>query len=185
MALGNVISGKSNPAGRLPLTFYRSVADLPAFGDYSMRGRTYRYFEGEPVYPFGYGLSYSTFEYGPVRIEPVNGAVENGLRITTTVTNTSQRAGEEVAQLYLDPPDFDGAPRLALRSFQRFELQPGERKNVAFELSQRDLSFVTRDGVRQLLAGEHRLTVGSGQPSRHAQASWAMFTVTKSERLPE
>jgi beta-glucosidase len=186
LALGNVISGKSNPAGRLPLTFYRSVADLPPFGDYSMRGRTYRYFEGEPVYPFGYGLSYSTFEYGPVQIEPVNGAMENGLRVTTTVTNTSQRAGEEVAQLYLDPPDFEGAPRLALRNFTRFELQPGERKNVVLELSPRDLSFVTRDGIRQIFSGEHRVTIGSVQPARNsAQMQSAVFTLTKSVRLPD
>ena len=186
LAVANVISGKSNPAGRLPLTFYRSVADLPPFGDYSMRGRTYRYFEGEPVYPFGYGLSYSTFEYGPLNVELVNGAAENGLRVTTTVTNTSRRAGEEVAQLYLDPPEFDGAPRVALRSFKRFELQPGERKSIAFELSPRDLSFVTRDGVRQIFPGEHRLTVGSGQPSRSsAQAQSFVFTVAKSVGLPE
>jgi beta-glucosidase len=151
-----------------------------------MRGRTYRYFEGEPVYPFGYGLSYSSFEYGPVQIEPVNGAMENGLRVTTTVANTSQRAGEEVAQLYLDPPDFEGAPRLALRNFTRFELQPGERKNVVLELSPRDLSFVTRDGIRQIFSGEHRITIGSVQPTRNsAQTQSAVFTVTKSVRLPD
>ena len=118
-------------------------------------------------------------------IEPVNGAVENGMRVTTTVTNTSKRAGEEVAQLYLDPPDFEGAPRVALRNFKRFELQPGERKSIAFELSPRDLSFVTRDGVRQLFTGEHRLTVGSGQPAKNTQASSSVFTVTKAVRLPE
>jgi beta-glucosidase len=186
LALGNVISGKANPAGRLPLTFYRSVADLPPFGDYSMRGRTYRYFDGEPVYPFGHGLSYSTFEYGPVKVEPVNGAMENGLRVTTTVTNTSQRAGEEVAQLYLDPPDFDGAPRLALRNFTRFELQPGERKDIVLELSPRDLSFVTRDGLRQIFPGKHQVTIGSGQPSRNfAQVQSAVFTIAKAVKLPE
>jgi beta-glucosidase len=186
LALGNVISGKANPAGRLPLTFYRSVADLPPFSDYSMDGRTYRYFEGEPVYPFGYGLSYSTFEYGAVKIEPKDGAVENGLKVSTTVTNTSRRAGEEVTQLYLDPPDFEGAPRVALRGFKRLELQPGERRSVVLELSQRDLSFVTRDGVRQIFAGEHRVTVGSGQPApgfSHLQS--AVFTTTRVVRMPE
>ncbi|HEX2100185.1 MAG TPA: glycoside hydrolase family 3 C-terminal domain-containing protein, partial [Candidatus Synoicihabitans sp.] len=186
LAVANVLSGKVNPAGRLPLTFYRSVADLPPFGDYSMRGRTYRYYESEPVYPFGHGSSYSTFEYGPVKIEPVDGKAENGLRVTTTVTNTSRRAGEEVAQLYLDPPEFEGAPRIALRGFKRFELQPGERKTVAFELLPRDLSFVTRDGVRQIFTGEHRLTIGSGQPSRSStQTQSSVFTVTKSVGLPE
>ena len=186
LALGNVIAGKANPAGRLPLTFYRSAADLPSFSDYSMRGRTYRYFEGVPVYPFGYGLSYSTFEYGPVKVEAIEGAVENGLRVSTTVTNTSRRAGEEVAQLYLDPPDFEGAPRIALRGFKRLELQAGERKSIVLELLPRDLSFVTRDGVRQIFPGEHRLTVGSGQPSPDLPAlQSATFTPAKALRIPE
>jgi beta-glucosidase len=190
LALGNVISGKANPAGRLPLTFYRSVTDLPDFSDYAMRGRTYRYFDGVPVYPFGFGLSYSTFEYGPMKIEAIDGALENGLRVSTTVMNTSRRAGEEVAQFYLDPPDFEGAPRIALRGFKRVELQPGERKSVVLELSPRDLSFVTRDGVRQLFAGEHRLTVGPGQPSTQPstdgpQLQSAVFTLAKTARMAE
>jgi beta-glucosidase len=138
------------------------------------------------VYPFGYGLSYSTFDYGPVKIEAVDGAVENGLRVTTTVTNTSQRGGEEVAQLYLDPPEFDGAPRVALRGFKRFELGAGERRSISFELSPRDLSFVTRDGVRQIFAGEHRVIVGSVQPdASQSRVQSASFTSGKDMRLPD
>lgn len=186
LAVGNVIAGKANPAGRLPLTFYRDVAELPPFEDYSMRGRTYRYFTGTPVYPFGHGLSYSTFEYGPVRIEAVDGVAEHGLRVTTTVRNTSERVGEEVAQLYLDPPEFEGAPRLALRGFQRFELRPGEQRTVSFDLSPRDLSFVTRDGVRQMFSGEHRVTVGSGQPGTDVEVQSATFLTTSEQvRMPE
>ena len=186
LAVGNVIAGKANPAGRLPLTFYRDVAELPPFEDYSMRGRTYRYFAGTPVYPFGHGLSYSTFEYGPVRIEAVDGVAEHGLRVTTTVRNTSERTGEEVAQLYLDPPEFEGAPRLALRGFQRFELRPGEQRTVSFDLSPRDLSFVTRDGVRQMFSGEHRVTVGSGQPGTGVAVRSATFLTTSEQvRIPE
>jgi beta-glucosidase len=160
------------------------VADLPPFSDYSMKGRTYRYFNGTPVYPFGYGLSYSTFEYSDLTIEPVDGAAEKGLRVTTTVTNTSKRAGEEVAQMYLDPPDFDGAPRLALRGFQRFELRPGERRRISFDLSPRDLSFVTRDGVRQIFRGEHRVTVGSGQPGTGVAGNSAVFVATAQTPMP-
>jgi beta-glucosidase len=163
----------------LPLTFYRSVADLPPFDDYSMKGRTYRYFAGTPVYPFGFGLSYSTFEYGAVKVESVDGNPERGLRVTTTVRNTSKRAGDEVAQLYLDPPDFEGAPRVALRGVQRFELQPGEQRTVTFELTPRDLSFVTRDGVRQVFAGEHRVSIGSGQPETGVPVQSASFTTTQ------
>ncbi len=185
LAVGNVIAGKTNPAGRLPLTFYRNVADLPPFDDYSMKGRTYRYYDGSPVYPFGYGLSYSTFEYGPVAIKAADGAAERGVRVTTTVRNTSARAGEEVTQLYLDPPDFAGAPRVALRGFQRFTLQPGESRTVTFELTPRDLSFVTRDGVRQVFAGEHRVSVGSGQPGTGAAVQSAVFVATQEVRLPD
>ncbi|PQO96670.1 glycoside hydrolase family 3 [Massilia phosphatilytica] len=163
-AIADVLTGRTDPGGRLPLTFYRSLADLPPFDDYSMQGRTYRYYAGTPVYPFGAGLSYTTFSYAPLRIEPVAGAPENGIVVTTEVANTGKRDGDEVAQLYLTPPAFDGAPRVALRGFQRVALKAGERRQVSFTLSPRDLSFVTRDGVRQLTPGQYKLTVGSGQP---------------------
>ncbi|HVF17801.1 MAG TPA: glycoside hydrolase family 3 C-terminal domain-containing protein, partial [Steroidobacteraceae bacterium] len=183
-AIGHVIAGTSNPAGRLPLTFYRTVADLPPFDSYSMQGRTYRYFDGAVVYPFGYGLSYSSFAYGAVTIEATNGAMENGVRVTATVRNTSDRAGEEVAQLYLDPPAFEGAPRLALRGFQRFELKPREQRTVRFDLSPRDLSFVTRDGQRQIFSGEHRVSVGSGQPGSGVPVQSSTFTTQREVELP-
>jgi beta-glucosidase len=185
LAVGNVIAGKANPAGRLPLTFYKSVSDLPPFSDYDMQGRTYRYFAGTPVYPFGYGMSYTTFAYGALRVAGRDGNMENGLHVTTTVSNTGKRAGEEVAQLYLEPPRFEGAPRMALRGFQRLTLQPGESKTVTFELSPRDLSFVTRDGVRQIMTGEYRVNVGSGQPGTGVPSESAAFSVSRSVVLPE
>jgi beta-glucosidase len=185
LAVGNVIAGKTNPAGRLPLTFYQSVSDLPPFSEYAMKGRTYRYFAGTPVYPFGYGMSYTTFAYGALRVEGRDGSMENGLRVTTTVSNTGKRAGEEVAQLYLEPPRFDGAPRMALRGFQRLTLQPGERKTITVELSPRDLSFVTRDGVRQIMTGDYRVSVGSGQPGTGVPSESAAFSVSRAVVLPE
>jgi beta-glucosidase len=185
LALGNVMTGRTNPAGRLPLTFYRSVADLPAFDDYSMKGRTYRYFTGTPVYPFGHGLSYSTFEYAPVKIEPLQGTAENGLRVSTIVRNTSKRAGDEVAELYLDPPDFEGAPRLALRGFQRVTLRPGESRNVSFDLTPRDLSFVTRDGQRQVFPGAYRVIVGSGQPGPGVPSQVSEVRMSRVVPIPE
>jgi beta-glucosidase len=184
LAVANVISGKVNPAGRLPLTFYRNVADLPPFSDYSMKNRTYRYFSGTPVYPFGYGLSYTTFEYGALKVEAVDGTLEHGVRVTTTVANTGKQAGEEVAQLYLQPPPFDGAPRLALRGFERFNLKAGERKTISLMLSPRDLSFVTRDGARQIFAGEYRVSVGSGQPGTAVPVQSAAFTSPQQVTLP-
>ena len=103
-AIAQVIAGQADPGGRLPLTFYRSVADLPPFDDYAMRGRTYRYFAGTPVYPFGFGLSYAQFDYRALRVEPARGGPEKGLRVSVTVRNTGARAGDEVVQLYLVPP---------------------------------------------------------------------------------
>jgi len=185
LAVANVLSGKTNPAGRLPLTFYKSVADLPPFDDYSMKDRTYRYFTGTPVYPFGYGLSYTTFGYAPVTIEPVNGAPENGLRVSTEVSNTGDRDGDEVAELYLTPPPFDGAPRLALRGLQRIALKAGEHRRISFELSPRDLSFVTADGKRQVMAGRYTVTVGSGQPGTGVAQQSAEFVTTTTLGIPE
>ena len=185
LAVGNVLSGKINPAGRLPLTFYASVKDLPPFDDYSMKGRTYRYFQGTPVYPFGYGLSYTSFAYAPLTVEPVGGAADNGLKVTTEVTNTGGRDGEEVAELYITPPAFEGAPRVALRGFQRVNLKAGEHRKIVFELSPRDLSFVTADGVRQILPARYTVSVGSGQPDTALAHQSATFATTKTIKLPD
>ena len=184
-AVAEVLTGKSDPGGRLPLTFYRGLADLPPFDDYSMQGRTYRYYAGTPVYPFGAGLSYTSFGYAPLRIEPVDGGPENGVVVSTEVTNTGSREGDEVAQLYLAPPAFEGAPRLALRGFQRVSLKPGERRRLDFRLSPRDLSFVTRDGVRQLMAGQYTLSVGSGQPGTGVAGQQAPLVLSRTAVLSQ
>lgn len=173
LAVANVLSGKTSPSGRLPLTFYRSIDDLPPFGDYAMAGRTYRYFTGEPVYPFGFGLSYTRYDYAPVTVE----RIDQSVRVTTTVRNVGARPGEEVAQLYLNFPDAPGAPRVALRGFQRVALKPGEARKVAFTLSPRDLSSVTPDGDRRVAAGAYRVSVGSGQPGTGVPSQSAPFSI--------
>lgn len=185
LAVANVLSGKANPAGRLPLTFYRSVDDLPPFGDYAMAGRTYRYFTGEPVYPFGYGLSYTRFDFAPLTVEPIDGDAGQGLWVTTTVRNTGARAGDEVAQLYLNFPAIPGAPRVALRGFQRLTLKPGETRAVTFALSPRDLSTVNLDGVRRVAPGAYRVSVGAGQPDTVAPVQSAGFSVKTEVALPK
>jgi beta-glucosidase len=185
LAIANVLSGKTNPAGRLPLTFYRSVDDLPPFGDYAMAGRTYRYFTGSAVYPFGYGLSYTRFEYAPLKVEPADGGAGKGLRVTTSVRNVGARSGDEVAQLYLDFPDTPGAPRVALRGFQRITLKPGEARAVTFALSSRDLSSVDLDGQRRVAAGRYRVSVGSGQPDTGVPNQSAAFAVDADVGLPK
>jgi len=181
LAIGNVLSGRTNPSGRLPLTFYRSIDELPPFGDYAMTGRTYRYFTGTPVYPFGYGLSYTSFGYSPLEVA----RTADGMRVTTSVRNTGARAGEEVAQLYLQFPTDPGAPRVALRGFQRVALKPGESRSIRFDLSARDLSAVTVDGVRKVLAGVYRVSVGSGQPGTNVPSESASFTVKDAQTLPK
>ena len=183
-AVAEMLSGKINPGGRLPLTFYRSVADLPPFSDYAMAGRTYRYFSGTPVYPFGYGLSFTTFAYAPLTLTPAAGGAQRGLRVTTEVSNTGARAGDEVAQLYLNFPDQPGAPRIALRGYQRVTLQPGEHRALTFDLSPRDLSAVTVDGARQVMVGRYRVTVGSGQPGTGVPGRTARFATTEAVPLP-
>jgi len=184
LAIANVLSGKTNPAGRLPLTFYRGLDELPRFDDYSMKGRTYRYFTGTPVYPFGFGLSYASFAYAPLALQPASEGAENGLRVTAQVSNTGQRAGDEVVQLYLNFPDTPGVPRVALRGFRRVTLQPGERRTVIFDLNPRDLSAVGADGTRQVMAGAYRVSVGSGQPGTGVPIQSASFTVRKPVVLP-
>jgi beta-glucosidase len=150
-----------------------------------MKGRTYRYFTGTPVYPFGYGLSYTSFAYGPLEVTPAAGGAAKGLHVSTVVTNTGKRAGDDVAQLYLTFPDIPGAPRLALRGFQRVSLAPGERRTVSFDLSPRDLSAVTADGTREVMPGGYTVSVGSGQPGRGVAIREAHFSVDQAAAIPD
>jgi len=120
-----VLLGKYNPAGRLPVTFYRATADLPAFDDYRMAGRTYRYFSGKPLYPFGHGLSYTKFKYAKLRVTHLGDA---GLKVSVDVTNTGKRDGDEVVQIYAIPPA--AREREALCGFARITLARGETKTV-------------------------------------------------------
>ncbi|HEY1607302.1 MAG TPA: glycoside hydrolase family 3 C-terminal domain-containing protein [Allosphingosinicella sp.] len=167
-AVARLIAGDYSPAGRLPITFYKSVDQLPAFDDYAMAGRTYRYFKGEALYPFGYGLSYTSFHYSNVRPSaaavPANGAVA----ISADVTNSGSRDGDEVVELYLAHPGAAGAPIRALAGFQRIHLKAGETRHVAFTLKDRALSIVDPQGVRRIEAGPVEAWVGGGQPASRA-----------------
>jgi beta-glucosidase len=164
-ALAKVLTGASSPSGRLPVTFYRSVADLPSFSDYNMEHRTYRYFTGPVLYPFGFGLGYSHFRYGPVHLS--NRTVAAGATITAKVTleNEGNTAAGEVAELYLVPPPLPGSPRLALAGFKRIELQPGQSSELTFTLGPSQLSFVDPAGRRAVRAGIYRVFAGGAQPT--------------------
>ncbi|WP_316785902.1 glycoside hydrolase family 3 C-terminal domain-containing protein [Pedobacter frigiditerrae] len=163
-AVADVLFGDYNPAGRLPVTFYAKDSDLPNFSDYSMTGRTYRYFSGKPLYGFGYGLSYSSFKYEQL-LMPAQIKGGTTLNLSVTITNTSKVVGEEVVQLYISNPNSTvKSPLKALKGFERIVLKPGERKVIKFSLSPRELSFIKEDGIAQLIKGKLMISAGGSQP---------------------
>jgi len=184
-AVAETLSGKNDPAGRLPVTFYKSTDELPHFENYSMEGRTYRYFKGEPLYPFGYGLSYTTFSYSNLVLPqaPVNAG--DPLHASVTVTNTGKMTGDEVVQLYLKFPDISGAPIRALRGFERVHLEPGASQQVEFELNPRYLSMVTDTGDIIVGQGKYTVSIGGGQPGTKAPSVSGDFQVNGQVILPE
>ncbi len=184
VAIAQTLAGENNPAGRLPVTFYKGVEQLPDFTDYSMANRTYRYFSGEPLYPFGFGLSYSTFAYSGLELSSRTIAAGEPLQLKVDVMNTSARDGDEVVQVYLRFPKLAGAPRHALRGFSRVHLRAGESRSVRFDLGDRDLSFVDEAGARKVGAGAYGISVGGGQPGRAAPFAEADFTITGERVLP-
>ncbi len=184
-AVAETLSGKNNPAGRLPVTFYKGVDQLPNFEDYGMTNRTYRYFTGKPLYPFGYGLSYTKFSYSDISL-PKNGvAAGQPVDANVTVTNTGKLAGDEVVQLYLNFPAVNGAPRIALRGFQRVHLDPGASQKVHFHLNPRDLGMVTEDGNPIVAQGDYTVSIGGGQPDTGAPGVSGHFHVDGQYALAE
>jgi beta-glucosidase len=164
-AVADVLFGDHNPAGRLPVTFYKSDNDLPSFMNYDMTGRTYRYFKGEPLYPFGYGLSYTTFNYSGLA-SAGSIARNKNMRVTVSVKNTGNRDGEEVVQLYIAHSNSKGkAPIKALKGFQRIYLKAGQSKQVTFQLTPEQLSVVDeKNGNLYQPTGTVTISVGGGQP---------------------
>ena len=184
-AIAESLAGVNNPAGRLAVTFYKGVEQLPPFDDYSMKNRTYRYFEGQPLYRFGYGLSYSKFAYSNLKLSATTLKAGDSLSVEADVKNTSERDGDEVVQLYLSFPKSPAAPLRALRGMTRLHIAAGETKHVHFSLDTRDLSEVNSIGDRIVAAGAHRVYVGGGQPGTDAPGVEAEFSVSSGERLPE
>jgi beta-glucosidase len=184
-AIAETLSGKNNPAGRLPVTFYTGVEQLPPFGDYSMNNRTYRYFKGTPLFPFGYGLSYTTFSYSHLTVPKNPIKAGDPLVVEVTVKNTGKRDGVEVAQVYLSFPKVAGAPLRALRGFKRVHLKPGEAQKLRFELKERDLSMVSEAGDPIIAEGQYSISIGGGQPGTGAPAVSGRFQVKGTRKLPE
>jgi beta-glucosidase len=187
-AIARTLAGLNNPAGRLPVTFYASLEGLPEFTDYHFKsganGRTYRYFTGKPLWGFGYGLSYSSFKYGPVKLSAETLKAGDPVTATVTVTNTGTVAGDEVVEAYLKTPQANG-PIHSLAAFERVTIAAGESKEVVLTLDPRTLSSVDDKGNRAILAGKYKLTVGGAQPQETEAKSEAGFTVTGSAALPK
>ena len=184
-AIAETLAGANNPGGRLPVTFYKSVDQLPPFDDYAMTNRTYRYFEGQPLYPFGYGLSYSRFEYSGLKLSADKLYAGQPLGVEADVKNTGQRDGDEVVEIYLTFPKLPGTPLRALRAFTRIHVAAGETRHVQFTLSPRDLSMVDLAGDRLVAAGTYGLSVGGGQPGTSAAGAETQFSITGEDKLPE
>ena len=184
-AIAQTLAGVNNPAGRLPVTFYKGTEQLPDFDDYTMSNRTYRYFTGEPLYPFGYGLSYSKFEYSNLKFSSPELQAGEPLTVEVDVKNASKQSGDEVAELYLTFPKLPGAPLRALRGFTRVHLDAGEQKHVKLTLSRRDLSYVNEGGDRLVAAGDYVISVGGGQPGTGAAQAEAHLTILGEQKLPE
>jgi beta-glucosidase len=162
-AIADVLFGDYNPSGRLPVTFYKNVADLPDFEDYSMDNRTYRYFKGEPLYPFGFGLSYTNFEYKKLKIKT---SKPNEMIVKVTVSNKGKRDGDEVVQLYLSHKNIAfKTPIRALKGFQRVHLKAGETQTLTFKLGAKELSEIDATGKSVALKGDVEVSVGGFQPS--------------------
>jgi beta-glucosidase len=176
-AVAEALAGDFSPSGKLPLTFYKSVDQIPPFDDYNMKGRTYRYFTREPLYPFGYGLSYTSFEYSNLKIssytkpessvinfDPAKVRAEETVLIGVDVKNTGSMASDEVVEIYFSHPSANGAPLRALAGFKRVHLEAGETQKVQITIPNRNLSFVDEAGTRRIAPGTVQVWAGGGQP---------------------
>ncbi|HEX6046873.1 MAG TPA: glycoside hydrolase family 3 C-terminal domain-containing protein [Pyrinomonadaceae bacterium] len=164
-AIAEALFGDYNPAGRLPVTFYKSVEQLPSFDNYKMDGRTYRFFKGEPLYPFGHGLSYTRFKYSGLTVSSPRVTAAENVVVSAEVENAGSREGDEVVQLYVT--DMDASVRVPIRSLagvERVHLKPGERRVIRFTIEPRQLAVITDDGRTLVEPGDFKLTIGGKQP---------------------
>jgi beta-glucosidase len=163
-AIANVLSGDYNPGGRLPVTFYKSVNDLSDFKEYNIKGQTYRFFSGSPLYPFGYGMSYTTFSYRDLKMATEQKTGEP-LKVSATVTNTGAYAGEEVVQVYVSAAKPEGrAPIRSLVEFERLALAPGQSRTIEFTLPADVFALRNKTGQSTYSPGTFGVSVGGGQP---------------------
>ena len=179
-AVADALFGDVNPSGRLCITFPKSADQLPAFEDYSMKGRTYRYMTEEPLYPFGFGLSYTSFAYSNMKIDKEKIKKGQSVKVSATITNKGKASGEEVAQLYItDLKTSVTAPIFALKSMKRIKLTPGESQQVAFEVTPQMMELVTESGDRVIEPGEFKVYISASSPSELSGKLGAALPVSK------
>jgi beta-glucosidase len=168
-AIADIVFGKVSPSGRIPVTFPKSLDQLPAYTDYSMKGRTYRYMTTEPLYPFGFGLSYTTFSYSPIKLSGSGAGKTAMFTAETTVTNNGKMASDEVVQCYITAPKPGENPLFSLKGFQRLTLNPGESKTVKFSLTPDILNTISDKGEAVLLPGDYRVYIGGSLPTKRSE----------------
>jgi beta-glucosidase len=169
-AVGDIIFGDVSPSGRLPVTFPKSLDQLPAYDNYSMEGRTYRYMKQDPMYPFGYGLSYTRFEYSDIKLSPKKIKTDEEAEVRITVTNTGQFPGEDVVQLYItDLESTVMVPLYSLKGFTRVALKPGESKTIKFTITSEMLMLVNDNGERVLEPGKFNISIGGSLPCTRSE----------------
>jgi beta-glucosidase len=184
-AIADVLFGDYNPAGRLPVTYYKSVDQLPDFDNYDMKGRTYRYFDKKPLYPFGFGLSYTKFKYSNIQI-PANISAEKDFEVSVDVTNIGDRDGDEVAELYLkDEKASTPRPICQLEGFERINLKKGETKTIHFKITPRQLSLINKKNQLVIEPGWFTVFVGGKQPDGSNEIQSGRFMITDKPLLLE
>lgn len=184
-AIADTLAGSNNPAGRLPLTFYSSLDQLPAFDDYAMKGRTYRYFSGKPLYSFGFGLSYTSFAYQNLKLSSSTIKAGEPVSVEADLKNTGSLAGDEVAELYLTQPQGAETPHYTLAGFNRVHLEPGESRHIRFTVEPRTLGQVDAQGNRAIMPGGYQIFLGGSLPIEGSATESAAFTVVGQAELPK
>jgi beta-glucosidase len=182
-AIAETLAGDNNPAGRLPLTFYSSLGQVPSFDDYSMKGRTYRYFSGKPLFGFGFGLSYTSFAYSNIKLPSSSVRAGDPLTIEGEVKNTGSVAGDEVVELYLTQPKGFETPIRVLAGFTRVHLGPGESTHLGITIDPRSISQVDSNGTHVILPGDYTVSLGSAQPGETGSIQVGKFTVAGKAEL--
>jgi len=169
-AVADVLFGDYNPSGKLPVTFYKSDNDLPSFEDYSMTNRTYRYFKGEALYPFGFGLSYASFKFSNLKLSKATVEKNISVRATVTVTNTGKYKGDDVVQLYVRHDGIPGVPLSALKNFKRITLDAGASQTVSFDITPQALMIINSKGNAEFTPGKVKIIIGDSSPVNRSEA---------------